>query len=322
MKQNNFILVLLILIILIFSIFNYHKVEKYTNYKIKQNAWKVLESGKIFNYDGINDNSFTPQTINNEMKLKMNSILGKILNDINEKTGSSYFLRKIDRINVNLLKKGEIGFEELNDEIREFTLGARYTVDFFAHEIRHMHTKRFIVIFVIDKLNNLTIEHINLSNAFILPENLHSDDVSDKLILTDDSLSDNTHHIKGVKTGTLDSSNYLPNDNQVINKYIKANNYEISQSFLPISIQENNLDNLPKFPNRKQSKWWDNFGIKYTEPSGKNKIGIDYGVGKRPQQNYDNPTVNKMVTDTDIKNSWLFKGATGNLGIPKGQVVM
>ena len=40
------------------------------------------------------------------------------------------------------------------------------------------------------------------------------------------------------------------------------------------------------------------------------------------QQNYDNPTVNRMVTDVNSDNSWLFNSARGNLGVPKGQVVM
>ena len=64
------------------------------------------------------------------------------------------------------------------------------------------------------------------------------------------------------------------------------------------------------------------FCSKYTESKKQGKIGVDYAVGERPQQNYDNPTVNRMVTDVNSDNSWLFNSARGNLGIPKGQVVM
>ena len=43
---------------------------------------------------------------------------------------------------------------------------------------------------------------------------------------------------------------------------------------------------------------------------------------ERPQQNYDNPTVNRMVTDVGGENSWLFSSSRGVIGAPRGQVVM
>ena len=325
MKSKNVFLVVLVLACLVAVVLCQNKNEAYTNYLVKQKAWKVLESGKLDTYAGINDGVFVPQTISVQMKVEMQNILGSILNMINQQTGESFYLRKIDRVNVKLLKKGEVGFEETEEEVNDFTLGARYTVDFFAHEVRHMHTRRFIVVFVIDNERNIDVEHVNLSNAFKLPENTDDNDVNDKLIITDDSLLNNTYHIKGVEDTNLEMGDYLPNDNKITNKYIKANYQEVGLPFLPVqissdSVSENN--GLPNFPNRKQSKWWDSYGVKYTESEKPGNIGVDHAVDERPQQNYDNPTVNRMVTDVNSDNSWLFNSARGNLGIPKGQVVM
>ena len=330
MRNKDVFLVVIILACVLVVILCNSKSEAYSNYRVKQNALAVLESGKMSNYSGINDNAFTPQTITTKMKLEMNNILGKILNMINEQTGETYFLRKIDRINVNLLKRGEVGFEDSNEEIKDFVLGARYTVDFFAHEVKHMHTRRFVVIFTIDVNRNIDVEHVNLSNAFKLPENTSDPDVNDKLIITDDALLNNTYHIQGVGSSSLESKKYEPRDNQITNKYIKANHYESGLPFLPVNISSDpdfnpsneNVTGSLKFPNRKQSKWWDSYGIKYTEDAGPDKVGVDHAVEERPQQNYDNPTVNRMVTDVSGENSWLFGSSRGVIGAPKGQVVM
>jgi hypothetical protein len=205
------------------------------------NGQKVLAGaeGAKYGFAGLTDNAITIDTIPPGLATKMRSVLGGILNDINTKTGKRYFLQKIDRINSHPLKKGCIGCEG-EAAAGEFTLGVRYTVDFFAHELLNQETRRFVVIFVVDKDEKVNVEHINLSNAFRYPQKAFTNptDLPDpEIIISDAGLnpSGSSGPIMGMPTGTLDFSQFNQegsNGSESIGVYKRMDSYEASKIFI------------------------------------------------------------------------------------------
>jgi hypothetical protein len=237
------------------------------------------------NYDGLYDGALTIQTISNPTKDQINSILGQILNQLNEQTDKRYFLRKIDRLNVQPLKKGVVGCEQSFKQTGEFVLGARYTVDFFAHELRNQETRRFIAVFGVDTSGIVHVEHLSYSNAY-----LDSNAVSPKgqtwkpmsgpgsLIISNDSLMTPTsYHIQAQNDGTkLDMHPFKPDGNIPAGH---AGSWETAQVFLPFHISAETYHPDRLWPNRRQSKWWDSNGVFFVENSNpaNGRVGIEHG---------------------------------------------
>jgi hypothetical protein len=298
-------------------------------------------------YDGIYDGALTIQTISNSTKDQINSILGQILNHLNEKTGKRYFLRKIDRLNVMPMTKGDVGCEKSFQQTGEFVLGARYTVDFFAHELINQETRRFITIFTVNPDFTVAVEHLSYSNAFLDENAVNTTGQEYKpmsgpgsLIIEDESLLvPNKYHVQGLKDATGLDSHPFKAEGDIPAGH--AGTWEMTQVFLPISFnisaEKYHADRL--WPNRRQSKWWDSNGVFITEDTDiKNgRVGLEhgntYGLNNamlnpsfngrsqmRPPGVYDNPTVVRMNSNAyDNKNHWMFDVARGNLAM--GQAI-
>jgi hypothetical protein len=334
LKFVSLITVILIIIAIIYQMQNLN--DGYANYKCLQNGYKLAFPEKInssgllkpniknqfMSYDGLEDGRLTPMTLDNNTREMLNYILGNILNQINNKTGTKYFLRKIDSVNINKEKQGSISNIQVDREIKK-----RITVDFFAHELTKQETRRFIIIFTIDINRNITVEHINLSNAFHLNYGMNNTSKSVQpivgLIHTDESLYpvSDVGNINGITNSKLEYSN-LTNSEKLTNKNMGfANSTEVGKIlFLPAVLQDTGLLNSQSFyPNRKHSGWWDNNGVALVEDSdcsGINdeiKTGLDHGIGTRPLQPYDNPTVARYEGESyKNKNHSLFDLARGN----------
>ena len=104
-----FLLALVVLLTLMTMIIN--KTEGFSNFLTRINGRNVNKLGEeqMSIWDGIENGALTPQTINNKTKVELQKILGGILNQINYKTKSKYYLRKIDRVNMEQIKQGMIG---------------------------------------------------------------------------------------------------------------------------------------------------------------------------------------------------------------------
>ena len=298
-------------------------------------------------YDGIYDGALTVQTMSNSTKDQINSILGQILNQLNEKTGKRYFLRKIDRMNTMPIKKGDVGCEKSFRQTGEFVLGAKYTVDFFAHELVNQETRRFITIFNVNPDSTVSVEHLSYSNAYLDENAANPSGQTYKpmsgpgsLIISDDSLLyPNKYHVQGLKDSTGLDSHPFKAEGDIPAGH--AGTWEMTQVFLPISFKisadKYHADRL--WPNRRQSKWWDSNGVFITEDTdvGKGRVGLEhgntYGINNatlnpsfagtsqlRPPGVYDNPTVVRMNSNAyDNQNHWLFDVARGNLAM--GQTI-
>lgn len=298
-------------------------------------------------YDGIYDGALTVQTMSNSTKDQINSILGQILNQLNEQTGKRYFLRKIDRMNIMPIKKGDVGCEKSFRQTGEFVLGAKYTVDFFAHELVNQETRRFITIFNVNPDATVSVEHLSYSNAYLDENAANPSGQTYKpmsgpgsLIISDDSLlAPNKYHVQGLKDSTGLDSHPFKAEGDIPAGH--AGTWEMTQVFLPISFKisadKYHTDRL--WPNRRQSKWWDSNGVFITENTdiSKGRVGLEhgntYGINNamldpsfagtsqlRLPGVYDNPTVVRMNSNAyDNQNHWLFDVAQGNLAM--GQTI-
>ena len=292
-------------------------------------------------YADLYDGAITPDTITNLSKIQLNAILGQVLNQLNSKTGKSYYLQNIDRVNVMPLKKGDIGCEQTFKQTGEFVLGAKYTVDFFAHELANMESRRFITIFNIDTNGTVTVEHLSYTNA-LLDTNANTPagqtfvpmSGPGAMIITEETMrTPGKYGVQGVKSATyLDSSPYIK-DGSIPIGYMSA--WESGQSFLPISFNVSADKYHPDqlWPNRRHDKWWDSNGVFYVDETGPGKIGLDHGntyglngvtlnpsfdgTGQfRPPGIYDNPTVNKLPAEVRKSDSnWMFDLASGDLAM-------
>lgn len=347
------LVVLLIAVIIIYFLL-YNKWEKawtqailkrgynegFTNGVSGEPASVLKATDAPIGYQGIEDGSYTADTITENMLLYINPILGGVLNQINKKTGARYFLRKIDRVNVSPISKGFIGCEmssgpgnplksacpAVDDASRELQLGVRYTVDFFAHELTNQDTHRFIVIFVINSNGEVQVEHFNIANGQLHPDkmfqaanDLQGADTLAKpgnLILTDKPFGRDTvgnASIMGVPTSSLDFAKFRPEGAGGW-----SSSAQMADIFIPQFFQANNITPRPhpnqSWPSRKHGKWWDEFGVANVESTTDQRRGLDHAVEVRPLQNYDNPTVVRSEGDAwTNENHWLFDRARGSL---------
>jgi len=303
-------------------------------------SWNTLTSGSGWAgmYDGIYDGTLTDGTIPADTRDELNKILAKILEQVNEQTGAKYILRKMDRINVQCLSKGNVGCEQKFRATGEYVLGARYTIDFFAHEATDQETRRFIVIFVVNTENKVQVEHLNLANAFShnpVFRDMGTQNVGatgkpywKDLILTDDALTNsNGNNQTGTNDGVgLSIAPFVADGAEWL---APRSPHEFSQKFLPRQgFQQPELDTVVGrdryFPNRRHSKWWDPLGVFYSDALKSDvdrsnvsisKYGLDHAVNRNveiarangldPSKEqirsvYDNPTVNRMGSNANI----------------------
>jgi hypothetical protein len=237
---------------------------------VAESAASVLKATDMaIGYQGIEDGSYTVDTLSEQMLGYINPILAQVLNQINTKTGARYYLRKIDRVNVVPIDKGFIGCElaggsggtalksacpAVDAATHEIQLGVRYTVDFFAHELTNQDTHRFIVVFTVNSQGEIQVEHFNISNGQIQPDKmfpttaeLHTDPLAkpDNLIFTDAAFSRATSgnkSIMGIPTGTAEFSLFKPEGVKGGAPIVQGWNdsAQLGQIFLPGMFQSDN----------------------------------------------------------------------------------
>ena len=351
MCLKNYLAVGLLITVIFIYLYLTRAHEAFTTQQALANGQRVLalgvNKGVGPGFAGLSDGALTIDTIPPALTQKMRSVLGGILNDINTKTGKRYFLQKIDRINSQPIKKGCVGCEAAGANMAaaavvaaatgEFTLGVRYTVDFFAHELLNQETRRFVVIFVVDRDERVNVEHINLSNAFRYPMKAFTNpaDLPDpEIIISDAGLnpSGSSGPIMGLPTGSLDFSQFnaegarADGKGDSIGVYKRMDAYEASKIFIngdqeawvPLSVHRSDTPLVPgtgqdesiarepsvmgpmvNWPNRKHGKWWDANGVANVESDLGYGVrsGLDHAINQRPPQIYDNPTVARMARD-------------------------
>jgi len=329
LKFIALIITILIIITIVCQMKNIQ--EAYANHKCLENGYKIAFNDKInssgllptndliSSYDNIQDGRLTPLTMNNETKSILNYILGNILNQINKKTNSKFYLQKIDSVNINKITQGSISDLQVDREINK-----RITVDFFTHELNKLETYRFITIFTIDNLRNVKVEHINLSNAFKTDYGkkgcINTKISADDLIHTDKALYTNNMDICGIDESKLSYTNLSKSEKLTNKNKGYVNPLEFGKLiFLPSVLHDTKLlDSQGLFPNRKHIGWWDTNGVALVEDNNCNfdknnvKIGLDHGINNRDYQPYDNPTVARYNNKYDNKYTKLFSRTEGN----------
>jgi hypothetical protein len=272
-KRISLVLLLIAVIVIYFLLYN-----KWEQMKIMGSINRVMSgrtregfSSVINNadspigYQGIEDGSYTVDTLSEQMLGYINPILAQVLNQINSKTGARYYLRKIDRVNVVPIDKGFIGCELSNGAgtalksacpavdaaTQEIQLGVRYTVDFFAHELTNQDTHRFIVVFTVNSQGEVQVDHFNISNGQIQPNKmfpteaeLHTDPLAkpDNLIMTDAAFSrasSGNKSIMGVPTSIMEFSLFKPEGTRKSPQGWN-DSAQLGQIFLPGIFQSDN----------------------------------------------------------------------------------
>jgi len=227
-------------------------------------------------YAGINSGSDNPWTIDRPTKTLAQDILRQILNVINSRINMSYYLQQFDQLKTERISATKV----------------RFVADFFAHEMRDLHTRRMIIVFVVDMAtNDVEVEHVNLSNAWKSPSKDFMDYPEPALYLQDDNLLHNEYHIMGINTSKLEHSIF--NEKAMKPKEVPTPT-EFQKWILPMGIASAYQNPQAMFPSRRQSNCWDTAGVNYVEGVTPTKWGIKNTELTRYPYPYMNPTVTRQ----------------------------
>jgi hypothetical protein len=231
-------------------------------------------SNNIKTYAGLTNNSDTPWTIDINTKIMITNILSKILDQINNQTGMSYYFTAYDQLTQEVLCPAR----------------TRFTADFFVHELRNLFTRRMLIVFTVNyRTKVVDVEYVNLSNAFKNPSKDFMDYPAPELILRDDNLLNNEYHIMGLNSSKIDFS--ILKDNTV--KQVPTPT-EFQKWILPMGIASAYQNPQAIFPSRRQSKCWDTHGVNYVQPQTKLQFGLQNTPLTKYPYIYDNPTINRQ----------------------------
>ena len=260
------IVCIIIAIILFLSQFVVPCKENFANPYIEQNTNK--------SYSGINSNSDNPWTIDRPTRALATDILRQILNIINSRTDMSYFMQQFDQLRTERINATKL----------------RFIADFFVHEMRDLHTRRMLIIFVVDMATKeVEVEHVNLSNAWKNPSKDFMDTPAPALILQDDNLFSNEYHIMGLNTSKLEHSVF--NEKALKPKEVPTPT-EFQKWILPMGIAAAYQNPQSMFPSRRQSNCWDTAGVNYVEGI----TPVKWGIKNTPLTRYPYPYFNPTVT--------------------------
>lgn len=250
--------------------------------------------------DGLLTNhSDAPWTIDKPTKLIITDILRKILNEINNQTGMSYYMLGYDQLKQDILSSNE----------------TRFTADIFVHEMKNLITRRMLIIFTVNFLDKTTkVDHINLSNAFLNPPKTFMDEPAPALILQDDNLLSGEYQIMGRNNSALDFS--ILKGLETLPREVPTPP-EFQKWILPMGIHHAYQNPQAMFPSRRQSTCWDNNGVNYIESGGYGKTGVKNTPQVRKPYPYFNPTVNR-AREYDTQYKWMFDLADSHGGFGRG----
>lgn len=271
-------------------------------YKNKHNTKEGFTSAMertIPNFADLTNHSDNPWTIDKPTKLIITDIVRKILNNINDQTGMSYYLTAFDQLKQDVITPVE----------------TRFTADVFVHEMKNLFSRRMLLVFCVNfATKNVQVEYVNLSNAFKNPEKTFMDYPAPALILQDDNLLSNEYHIMGRNNSSLDFS--ILKDSEILPKDVPTPT-EFQKWILPMGIASAYQNPQAIFPSRRQSNCWDNNGVNYIEP----QTALQFGVKNTPLTRYPypyiNPTVNRQ-REYNTEYKWMFDLADSHSGFGRG----
>jgi hypothetical protein len=253
----------------------------------------------IKGFSGLTDCSSTPWTIDKPTKLIITDIIRKILNEVNKQTGMTYYFTAYDQLKKDIISDME----------------TRFVADIFVHELKNLFTRRILMVFTVNFANkNVQVEHINLSNAFKLPEKSFMDYPASNLILQDDNLLAGEYHIMGRNSSKLDFSILMDKDSPP--KTVPTPT-EFQKWILPMGIAAAYQNPQAIFPSRKQSTCWDTAGVNYIEPQSELQLGVRNTPLTRYPYPYFNPTVNNQ-REYNTEYKWMFDLADNRSGAGRG----
>ena len=248
-------------------------------------------------FAGLSNNSDNPWTIDKPTKLIITDIIRKILNEVNNQTGMTYYFTAYDQLKQEVISRTE----------------TRFVADFFVHELKNLFSRRILMVFVVNfATKDVQVEHVNLSNAFKNPEKVFMDYPTSNLILKDDNLLAGEYHIMGRNSSKLDFSilsTTIPKDVPTPTEFQKW--------ILPMGIASAYQNPQAMFPSRKQSNCWDSSGINYIEPQTAIQIGVKNTQLTRYPYPYFNPTVNR-AREYNTEYKWMFDLADSHGGFGRG----
>lgn len=258
---------------------------------------RLLSGGKTF--ADLTNCSNTPWTIDKPTKLIITDIIRKILSEVNKQTGMTYYFTAFDQLKQDVISQEE----------------TRFIADFFVHELKNLFTRRMLMVFTVNFANkDVNVEHVNLSNAFKLPEKSFMDYPSSNLILQDDNLLANEYHIMGRNSSKLDFSILAAQEAQPKDVPTPT---EFQKWILPMGIAAAYQNPQALFPSRRQSTCWDTSGVNYIEPQDALQMGVRNTPLTRYPYPYFNPTVNQQRQwNTEYK--WMFDLADNRSGAGRG----
>ena len=163
------IIISIIIILSLTIIYLNSKLDEFTNYP-----------ADIINYD-------TP----------LKAMLKTILDTINKKHTTDYHL-----VDIDSYKKEDLPVE-------------RYTVRFYAHNMKLSEGSQFIVVFTVgndvsneEKVKNINVEHINISNAVVLPNNIWTNNTTRNGMKSSSKMLTELISVNGLEDTTLDYKSY------------------------------------------------------------------------------------------------------------------
>jgi hypothetical protein len=249
-------------------------------------------NGAKNNYDGLTNNSDNPWTIDKPTRLVITDIIRKILNEINRQTGMTYYFTAYDQLKQDVISSNE----------------TRFVADFFVHELKNLFSRRIMLVFRVNFATKaVVVEHVNLSNAFNLPEKSFMDYPSSNIILQDDNLLAGEYHIMGRNSSKLDFS--ILADKESMPKDVPTPT-EFQKWILPMGIAAAYQNPQAIFPSRRQSNCWDTAGVNYIEPQNDLQLGVRSTPLTRYPYPYFNPTVNRQQ-DYNSEYRWMFDLGSG-----------
>ena len=300
-SNQNYKLVLVVLLVLVIYLLYNNQKENFENSKklIKSKFYnKFNVSNNNYGYNNINDNSGSRYSVSGNKLENLKSILNEIVDKINIKTDSNFYLGNIDNIT-----------KSLDNENRY-----NYLIDTFLFEKDKDYTLKVIIDFVKTKNGKIQVKNITRSNAFKYDSNNSKFEDHPQVFnykLSEPKNFKDKYNISGIMNTQLESS--ILKDN--INKEIPTP-VEFDKDILPLSVQEDiyyKSDQNRKFiinnivNENNKTRCWDKDGIRNNNP--KHSSCVVFKREKEPLldqvQPKFNSSIHKNISDPK-ENEWLF----------------
>ena len=267
-KNQSYKLLLIVLLILIIYLLYDNQKENFTDlnklFNKSNNLQKFNLDNHEYGYNGINDHSGSRYSVTDNKLNELKKILDEIVEGINRKTDSNFYLGNIDNITKSL------------DNENRFN----YLVDAFLFEKDKDYTLKVIFEFLIKKNGKVQVKNITRSNAFKYDSNNSKFEDHPQVFnykLSEPKNFEEKYNISGIMKTDLESS--VLKDN--INKEIPTP-AEFDKDILPLAVQEDNyykseqnrkfiIDNVVNEKNNKM-RCWNKDGIRNSNPKHSNCV--------------------------------------------------